>query len=116
MTEEKHYVSYLTVPQTYSLNQACQALKPFGLGTFHVGSSLASPDYHDVDLRCILHDDEYDRMFGSQNEDGAARLSFLNAAISEWLSKRVGLPIDFQFQQFTDANEKYQGRRNGIGF
>ena len=110
---EKHRVSYLTVSQAYDLNLACQALNPFGYGTYHVGSSLTKPDYHDVDLRCILADDEYDRMFTC--EDGESRLLFLNVAISEWIGARTGLPIDFQFQRMTEANRDFSGTRNGVG-
>jgi hypothetical protein len=110
---DKHRASYLTVTRQYNLNAACQALRPFGYGTYHVGSSLERADYHDVDLRCILEDDEYGRLIGGR--DSEKRLAFLNAAISEWLTARTGLPIDFQFQQQTDANEKFKGRRSHVG-
>jgi hypothetical protein len=40
---------------------------------------------------------------------------FLNTAISEWIAERTGLPIDFQFQKASEANEKFKGRRNGVG-
>jgi hypothetical protein len=111
---DKHRVSYLTVSQAYNLNCACQPVASIGYGTFHVGSSLTRPDYHDVDLRCILPDDEYDRMF--ESDRGDQFLAFLNTAISEWIASRTGLPIDFQFQRATQANEKFMGRRNGVGF
>lgn len=110
---DKHRASYLTVSQQYDLNVACKALAPFGYGTFHVGSSLERSDYHDVDLRCILEDDEYGRLIGGRGSK--ERLEFLNTAISEWIAARTGLPIDFQFQQATDANEKFKGRRNAVG-
>lgn len=111
---KKHRASYLTVSQTYALQIACRPVAMLGLGTFHVGSSLERSDYADVDLRCILDDEEYTRMFQG-GEYGKAKLLFLNAAISEWLAARSGLPIDFQFQQQTDANQKFKGRRNGVG-
>ena len=110
---EKHRVSWLTVSQAYSLNVVCRPLAAIGYGTFHVGSSLDNPNYHDVDLRCMLPDDEYDRMFDSDRGDGF--LLFLNAAISEWISSRTGLPIDFQFQRATEANATFTGRRNAVG-
>lgn len=112
---EKHRASWLTVSEQYALNAACRPVGAIGYGTFHVGSSLARPDYHDVDLRCCLPDDEFDQMFGG---DKADRLPFLNAAISEWIAARTGLPIDFQFQRSSDANEKYpspEHPRNGVG-
>lgn len=110
---EKHRVSWLTISETFDLNVACKVLKPFGLGTYHVGSSLTRPDYHDVDLRCILADQEFDEMFGG--DDKSTRLLFLNTAISEWLAARTGLPIDFQFQKMTEANAKFDGQRNAVG-
>jgi hypothetical protein len=115
---EKYRVSYLTVSQTYDLNMACKALDPFGYGTFHVGSSLTRPDYRDVDLRCMLSDEEWGRMFAGEDWRDGKRLKFLNVAISEWLQARTGLPIDFQFQRATDANEEFPSsthRRNGTG-
>jgi hypothetical protein len=112
---EKHRASRLTISQQYALNVACKVLQPFGWGTYHVGSSLTRSDYHDVDLRCIMPDDEYARMFGDDEQAEARRL-FLNAAVSEWLSKRTGLPIDFQFQTAGEANSTYAGgRRNAVG-
>jgi hypothetical protein len=110
---EKHRVSFLTVSQAYNLNVACRPLSIFGCGVFHVGSSLDRPDFHDVDLRCILFDHEYDAMF--LGDDGNAKLLFLNAAISDWIRGRTGLPIDFQFQRMMQANRDFKGRRNGIG-
>jgi hypothetical protein len=113
MSGQKHRASFLTVPQQYALNVACRPLARIGYGTFHVGSSLTKQDYHDVDLRCMLPDDEYDRMFDS--DSGEPFLLFLNAAISEWLSRRTGLPIDFQFQRASQANKTFTGQRNAVG-
>lgn len=108
----KDRVSFLTVNEAFNLNIACAPLRMWGLGTYHVGSSLERDDYHDVDLRCILENKEFDAMFADDNDE---KLKFLNVAISEWIASRTGLPIDFQFQRMTDANEKFQGRRNGVG-
>lgn len=116
---EKYRVSYLTVSQTYDLNVACHALRDFGYGTYHVGSSLNRPDYRDVDLRCILTNSEFDEMFSKEStEIGDRKLKFLNVAISEWIQARMGLPIDFQFQRMSDANHEFPSethRRNGTG-
>lgn len=112
---EKHYASYLTVSQQYNLNIACRPVVMLGYGTFHVGSSLTRADYHDVDLRCMLPDEEFDRMFGGDGGDAFAK--FLNVAISDWIAARSGLPIDFQFQRATDANKEFaECRRNGVVF
>lgn len=68
-------------------------------------------DWHDVDVRCILDDDEFAQMFPGE-EPGKSfrqnpRLALLNAALSEWMQARTGLPVDFQFQQQTAANAEF---------
>lgn len=106
--------SYLTVSQNYDLNVVCRPLAVlFGYGVYQVGSSLERPNYRDVDLRCILANDEYDRMFA--DDEHGKRVKFLNVVISEWIASRTGLPIDFQFQRETEANAEFQGRRNAVG-
>lgn len=112
---EKHRASYLTVSQQFNLNVACRVLRGFGFGTYHVGSSLNKPDYHDIDLRCIMPDDEYDKMFSPDGIINPSRVLFLNTAISEWIQARTGLPIDFQFQRQTEANAEFKGPRNAVG-
>ena len=114
-TLEKHRASYLTVCQQFNLNVACRALSDFGFGTYQVGSSLSRPDFRDVDLRCILSDDEYDQMVFETGAPGQRRLKFLNVAVSEWIAARTGLPIDFQFQRQTEANAEFTGSRNSVG-
>ena len=53
-----------------------------------------------------------DQLFGGNK----ALLYFLNAAVSEWIGARTGLPIDFQIQRQTDANLEFKGRpRNAVG-
>ena len=43
-------------------------------------------------------------------------LLFLNAAVSTWGAQVTGLPIDFQFQDMTEANNEFGGQpRNPIG-
>lgn len=108
-----HRVSYLTVSEQYNLNIACRPVSNIGYGTFHVGSSLRTRDFRDVDLRCILPNEEFDGWL--KNPD---LHKFLNVAISEWIAARTGLPIDFQFQRATDANEEFPSPeypRNGVG-
>lgn len=41
--------------------------------------------------------------------------SLMSITISNWLRLRTGLPIDFQIQPQTYANEKFDGRRNPLG-
>ena len=112
---QKHRASFLTVLEQYNLNIACRPLHNFGYGTFHVGSSLRTRNFRDVDLRCILPNKEFDAMFGTPDDP---RLKFLNVAISEWVQARTQLPIDFQFQRMTDANDEFpspEHPRNCVG-
>ena len=110
--QPKLRANYLTVAQAFNLQHACRMLTAaFSYNTYHVGSSLLRPDWRDVDLRCILDDDEYDTMFAGNDH----RLALMNTAIAEWLQARTGLPIDFQFQRRTDANANYRGPRSFLG-
>ena len=111
----KRRASYLSVPQQFALQHACRILTAaFGANTYQVGSSLTRSDYRDVDLRCILDDEEYDALLGGLSCN-QYRLDLLNAALSEWLQARTGLPIDFQFQRRTEANRDFDGARNFMG-
>jgi hypothetical protein len=108
--------NYVGAPAIFALEQACmQICDAFdGYGCYLVGSSLERPDWRDVDVRYIMADDLFDSMFGPHWEHDA-RWLLLTVSISGWLSKVTGLPIDFQFQPQTHANEKHGGRRDAIG-
>jgi hypothetical protein len=73
-----------------------------------VGSSLTTGNWRDIDVRVMLDDDAYD----------ALKLlvvpSQLNLAVSVWGQKVTGLPIDFQVQRMTEANEEFHGRRHPL--
>jgi hypothetical protein len=106
--------TYVHITKQYTLQQACRALvDAFDWSVYQVGSSLRRRDWHDIDVRCILDDDEFARMFPGE-EPGKSwrenpRLALLNAALSEWMQARTGLPVDFQFQQQTAANAEFSG-------
>lgn len=116
--------TWLTVTQAFNLNQACRPLvEAFGWHVYQVGSSLERRDFRDVDVRCILPDEDFDRLFpdGGLARDQGVRpvkaLAMLSVAVSEWLANRTGLPIDFQFQRQTDANADFPRPRprNSLG-
>lgn len=112
--------TYIGAPQLFNLHNACRLIgDAFGHGhTYLVGSALHRRDFRDVDVRFIMKDDAFKALFPGAKiglEQFNARLSLLNAAISEWLSGVSGLPVDFQFQSRTEANQHYQGRRNALG-
>ena len=111
-------VNFIGAPNFFNLNHACQALtEAFGYHVYLVGSSLKQKDYRDVDVRCILCDDEYDRLFpkATKRPDLHPLWSLMCTAISEWLSSRTGLPIDFQIQKQSDATVEYDGERHALG-
>lgn len=88
----------------------------FGHCPYHVGSSATSKNWRDVDVRLILDDDRFHALFpgfaAANHID--AWWSLLCAALSELGRARTGLPIDFQIQSMTEANEKYSGIRNPL--
>lgn len=111
-------LNWVGVPQFYRLNHACCVLShAFGWGrTFQVGSSLNKRDYRDVDVRTILPDEEFDRMFPNGGGHLDAFWSLICTAMSFYLSDVSGLPIDYQVQRQTNANEEYPTeKRNALG-
>jgi len=108
---------YLPALPFLALNRAVapieRALDP--LGIFLVGSCLARVDYRDVDVRAIMADEAYDRMFSfNAMTDVDAFWSLLCEGTSAYLERATGLPIDFQIQRMSDANSKHEGPRNAL--
>jgi hypothetical protein len=95
----------------------------FGEYPYHVGSSLRAKDgWRDVDVRLMLADEVYGSMgLGdpARPHDNARWVAFC-VAFSALGKQMTGLPIDFQIQTITEANEKF-GRgagceRSALGF
>jgi hypothetical protein len=116
--------NFLPAPHFYNLNQACHLInKAFsgGFGCYLVGSSLAKRDWRDVDVRLILEDGEYERLFRARGDSpGGGWLnplwSLLCTSLSLWLKEQTGLPVDFQIQQQTNANAEHKGgKRSALG-
>lgn len=111
----------LSPHQLHRLDLACRPLAGVGFGPFLVGSAMEHSGYRDVDVRLILDDDAWDGMFGESADDkGEAHHHpwwlAVCAALSHWLSDVSGLPVDFQIQRQTQANEHYAGLpRNSLG-
>lgn len=123
---------YVGAPACFALTQACQQLNDAfgGFGAYLVGSALERPDWRDIDVRFIMADEEFESEFpqtlhrdesGSILPDGSGtwehdpKWLLLTVAISDWLRKQTGLPVDFQFQPQTHANARHKGRRNALG-
>jgi hypothetical protein len=114
-------VNFIGAPEFYNLNAACllvtEAFRNISYGVFHVGSSIERRDYRDVDVRCIMADDDFERFFAAKRGGWSNALwSLICTSISSWLKERTGLPIDFQIQSMTEANTDYpNGHRNALG-
>lgn len=123
--QEWKRANYVPAPHFFALNHSCDLLNKAlgGFGCYLVGSSLERRDYRDVDVRFILSDEEFDRMFRVRPEDAESGASgWLNplwslmcTAISVWLREQTGLPVDFQIQRQTQANAKHPGKRSALG-
>ncbi|NUO43678.1 MAG: hypothetical protein HOV82_16770 [Streptomyces sp.] len=89
----------------------------FGHLPYLVGSATRGKQWRDVDVRLILPDDEFDALFPpvepGQFPDGLWGL--LCAAISELARQRTGLPVDFQIQRQSYANDRHPGPRMALG-
>lgn len=110
-------MSTLSPPVLHRLDLACKPISEvFGAfnGPFLVGSvqeRTAGPD-SDVDLRLILDDEVYDALMDGTPPGFATLLDF---ALSAYVREHTGLPIDFQIQRMTEANERHTGQRNPLG-
>lgn len=116
----KHRKSGLTTLELHLLEQACRPVwEAFGSGrvgsTYLVGTAQTGGKYRDVDVRTILPDHEFDALFRVVERNGQALWALMCAAIGRMLADQTGLPIDYQIQRMSEANEKYQGERNPLG-
>lgn len=87
----------------------------FGEYPFHVGSSLKNKSgWRDVDVRLLLDDEVYAALgLGlPESPHENAKWKSLCQAYCALGEKMTGLPIDFQIQQRTWANEKFPGACN----
>lgn len=107
---------YLSTLELQELDEACAPfLEAFGTHPYLVGSASQRSDFRDVDVRLILTDEEYDTLFA----DRPGLWALLSRLGATYLRSRTGLPVDFQVQRQTEANEKYgnlgETPRNPLG-
>jgi hypothetical protein len=84
-------------------------------GLYLVGSTMSgekSAGARDTDVRLMLADSSYERLKGVLGMTG---IRFLGIVVGQYLASATGLPIDFQIQQSSAANEAHKGRRNPLG-
>jgi hypothetical protein len=119
---KRHKGCHVGAPAIFALEMACREINAAfeGFGPYLVGSAIERPDWRDVDVRFIMPDDDFSKLFPDALTDGAGwefdgRWLLLTVALSERLSKLTGLPVDFQFQPQTYANKRHHGPRHALG-
>lgn len=107
---------YLDAPDLDRLDLASVIVRQALDTPYLVGSCLERPDYRDVDIRIVLDDKRYRRLFGTAGHRDPLR-HLLQVAITEHYVRATGLRIDFQIQQRSRANEMYPqaGGRHPLG-
>ena len=105
------------MPQNILLNQFGRLIaEAFGDYPYQVGSSLETTEWRDVDVRLILEDEKYEVLFGKPKNNMLENKKWqaFCLAFSVLGKQMTGLPIDFQIQPRSWANEKYSGRRSSL--
>lgn len=112
MAEKTGRSVYLSTLELHELDEACKPIaEGFDAHPYLVGSAGERSDYRDVDVRLILADEEFDALFKARPKLWA----LLSRALTTYLRSRTGLPVDFQIQRRTEANEKHSKPRNALG-
>ncbi len=111
-------MSALSPEQMFRLDLACRPLNDWlGSRACYLVGTADQPRVdrppRDVDVRAILDDADYDRLAAALPDDGV--LNLLQVGVSSYLRDVTGLPIDFQVQRQTEANERHKGTRNPLG-
>jgi hypothetical protein len=116
---------HLTPQQQFNLNTACRtiedAIKGDFVGVFLVGSVLERRDFRDVDVRVMVDDATFTKLFPDTdpaNTHVNPYWMLICTALSDRIAQQTGLPIDLQIQQMTWANENHggPGKRMSLGW
>ena len=106
--KQKPYSSHAGGPETEALSHALLIVeRAFGEQCFLVGSATHTTEYRDVDVRMMMEDESFANLFGTEFRRKSLNpfWSLLMVAISEYLQKRTGLPIDFQISPRSGVSE-----------
>ncbi len=96
----------------WRLDQACRLIRAAFDTPYLVGTAGEGGAYRDVDVRVLMDDEWFATVFG----DNRDRWELLCVAIGDYLRVATGLPVDFQFQRLTEANERHgKKKRNPLG-
>lgn len=106
------------MPQEIYLNMFGKVVfDAFGEWPYLVGSALAQKrDWRDVDVRLILDDVRYAEVIGTFEQPPLLnpRWRAFCLAFSALGRSMTGLPIDFQIDQQSDANTRFNGPRSAL--
>lgn len=105
-SERKDRTNFIRMPQLKKLEHAllivCKGLDEHCC--YLVGSAGVRSDYNDVDIRVIMDDAKYERLFARREHAGISPFwSLFCTSVSVYLTETTGLPIDFQVQSMTIA-------------
>lgn len=106
------------MPATLLLNRwAKEVAEAWGAIPYLVGSALEGKQWRDVDVRVILEDEEYDRIFGHRTNPPHLNTKWAAfcTAFAVWGREATGLPIDFQIDRRSEANAEHSGPRSALG-
>ena len=113
---------YVGAPACFALEEACKVINDAFEGQCYlVGSAMERPDWRDIDVRFMMNDEDFLALFPDSAPLAHHKWEFdprwilLTVSISAWLKKLTGLPVDFQFQPTSHANERHKGPRNALG-
>lgn len=106
MTEPQRANYIVSPPALFRLRLFGDAVhRLIGVRAYMVGSVLHRRDHRDVDVRIMLNDPEFERLFGG---DGLwvtnGSLTLANMALSALAKEISGLEVDCQIQRTSDAN------------
>lgn len=96
--------NYLSLVQLGTLRIEVQPLAAVWGTAYLVGSSIERPDFRDVDVRIPLKAKHLRHLLARKGG-----LLLQQHITSAWLSRTVGLPVDFQFQDIDEFHE-HDGR------
>lgn len=110
-------MSTLSPRQMFLLDSACAPMREQKgvMGVYLVGTAMeprSDRAPRDIDVRMILDDKSYDRL---TKAIGAEGIAFMGIAYGQYLHSLTDLPIDFQVQRMTEANNLHSGMRNPLG-
>lgn len=122
-TEATTKINYVGAPRIFALELACKQINEAfgGYGCYLVGSALTRADFRDIDIRFIMEDEAFSKLFPDTSIEPPlwehdARWLLITCGISAWLSAVAnGRPVDFQIQPQTHANKRHDKQRQPLG-